>query len=64
MDQMWRSAWHKKNDELLKILKQRAEDPLIKRIIELEVDLEESTQVAAEYRALRSRVVCLGHTSA
>ena len=52
MDQMWRSAWHKKNDELLKILKQCAEEPLLERILELEVDLENSNQEAAEYRAL------------
>ena len=52
MDQMWRSAWHKKNDELLKILKQRAEEPLIERILELEEDLEDSNQAAAEYRSL------------
>ena len=52
MDQMWRSAWHKKNDELLKILKQHTEDPLIERIVELEGDLKDSKQAAAEYHAL------------
>ena len=43
MDQMWQSTFHKCMDQYLDILKQCAEDPLIKRIIELEVDLKEAT---------------------
>ena len=42
---MWRSAWHKKNDSYLDFIKKRAEDPLIERIIELEVDLEEADKI-------------------
>ena len=42
---MWRTAWHKKNDNYLAILKARAEDPLIERIVELEVDLEEADEI-------------------
>ena len=39
---MWRCAWHKKNNEHLKFIKGCTEDPLLERIVELEVDLEEA----------------------
>ena len=42
---MWRTAWHKKNDEYLAIIKGRAEDPLLQRIVELEVNLEEADEI-------------------
>ena len=36
IDQMWRSAFHKRMDPYLSILQQRAEDPLLETIVELE----------------------------
>ena len=45
IDFMWRSAWHKKNDEYLTFIKGHVEDPLLKRIIKLEVDLEEADEL-------------------
>ena len=45
IDWMWRCAWHKKNDEYLAFIKGRAEDPLLERIVELEVDLEEADKI-------------------
>ena len=47
MDQMWRSTFHKCMDPYLSILKQHTNDPLIKRIIKLEVNLEEAMVSAA-----------------
>ena len=43
IDQMWQPTFHKCMDPYLSILKQHAEGPLIERIVELEVDLEEIT---------------------
>ena len=37
---MWRSAWHKKNDEYLAFIKGCVEDPFLERIVELKVDLQ------------------------
>ena len=45
VDFMWRTTWHKKNDNYLAILKVRAKDPLIERIVELEVDLKEADEI-------------------
>ena len=45
IDFMWRTAWHKKNDDYLAFIKGCAEDPLIERIVELEVDLEEADKI-------------------
>ena len=45
VDFMWRSAWHKKNDEHLKFIKGRAEDRLLNRIFELEADLKEADEI-------------------
>ena len=42
MDQIWRSAFHKCMDPYLSILKQHTKDPLIERIIKLEVNLKEA----------------------
>ena len=42
---MWRTAWHKKNDEYLAFIKGRAEDPLLERIVKLEVDLKEADKI-------------------
>ena len=45
MDFMWRSTWHKKNDEYLAFIKGHAEDPLLERIVKLEADLEEADKI-------------------
>ena len=45
IDWMWRCAWHKKNDEHIKFIKDRTEDRLLDRIFELEADLEEADEI-------------------
>ena len=45
IDWMWRCAWHKKNDEHIKFIKDRAEDRLLDRILELEADLKEADEI-------------------
>ena len=45
VDFMWRSAWHKKNDEYLAFIKGCVENPLLERIVELKVDLEEAGEI-------------------
>ena len=49
VDQMWRSTFHKHMDPYLSILKQRAEDPLIETIIELEQQLENTVKSATDF---------------
>ena len=45
IDFMWRTTWHKKNDKYLAFIKGRVEDPLLERIVELEVDLKEAGKI-------------------
>ena len=45
VDYMWRTAWHKKNNDYLAFLKGHAKDALSEQIVELEVDLEEADKI-------------------
>ena len=45
---MWRTTWHKKNDDYLALIKGCAEDPLIERIVELKKDLEEADEIIVD----------------
>ena len=49
IDFMWRSTWHKKNDGYLALITGHAEDPLLERIVELEVDLEEADEIILDH---------------
>ena len=49
VDQMWRSAFHKCMDPYLSILKQRAEDPLLETIVELEQQLKDTVKSATDF---------------
>ena len=49
VDQMWRSAFHKRMDPYLSILKQRTEDPLIETIVELKQQLEDTVKSATDF---------------
>ena len=49
IDQMWRSAFHKCMDPYLSILKQRAEDPLLEMIVELEQQLKDTVKSATDF---------------
>ena len=42
---MWRSTWHRKNDEYLNFIKGHTKDPLLEWIVELKVDLEEADKI-------------------
>ena len=49
IDQMWRSTFHKHTDPYLSILKQHAKDPLIKTIVELEQQLEDTVKAVTDF---------------
>ena len=46
---MWRSTFHKHTDPYLSILKQHAKDPLIKTIVELEQQLEDTVKAVTDF---------------
>ena len=49
VDQMWRSAFHKRMDPYFSILKQCTEDPLLETIIELEQQLKDTVKSATDF---------------